>query len=445
MIDAAHEKEPYLSHFAQREREVKGTRQPWIEAIRQEAIARFAEGGFPTLREEEWRFTSVAPIAKTLFRPAHRRSLRAEALRPFTFEPWKCHQLVCINGYFSPELSSLGSLPRGVWVRGLGEVLRSDPGRLEAHLARYASFKKNPFTALNTAFIEDGAFVLIPKGAVVEEPIHLLFISTGEEDPWVSHPRSLIVAEASSQVRIVESYVGLKGEVYFTNAVTEIVAGENTVIDYYAVQRESTEAFHIRTLQVSQRRSSNLTAHSLSLGGALVRNDVTVVLDGEGCECVLNGFYMVRGTQHVDNHTMIEHLRPHGTSRELYKGILDEQSSGVFNGKIVVWPGAQKTDAKQTNQNLLLSESALVNTNPQLEIYADDVKCTHGATVGQLDAEALFYLRTRGIDLETSRNLLTYAFASDITRQIKIEPIRAQLERLLLRRWPQPQEIGERL
>ncbi|PYV41246.1 MAG: Fe-S cluster assembly protein SufD, partial [Acidobacteria bacterium] len=269
------------------------------------------------------------------------------------------------------------------------------------------------------------------KDTIVEEPIHLLFIATASGEPQVSHPRNLIVAGANTQAKIVESYVGLDNAVYFTNAVTEIVAGENSVIDHYKLQRESVHAFHVATLQIQQARSTSFSTHSISMA----------VLDGEGCESLLNGLYLVMGQQHVDNHTKIDHAKPHGSSRELYKGILDEKARGVFNGRIIVRPGAQKTDSKQTNKNLLLSEEALVNTNPQLEIYADDVKCTHGATIGQLSADALFYLRSRGISLETARNLLTYAFASDITGRIKIEPIRRELENVLFSRLPQNERL----
>jgi Fe-S cluster assembly protein SufD len=450
MIQVAEQNDIYLSNFAQAEKKLAAETPSWLRSIRQAAIHRFAELGFPTTRQEEWRFTNVAPIAKVPFRPAgvadvSRAALSAATLGHFSLGQWERHQLVFINGHLSHELSSLGSLPEGVVVQGLGTVLKNDPEKAESYLARYAGFEEQAFVALNTAFIEDGAFVYIPKGTVIEAPIHLLFISTVNEQPTVSHPRNLIVAEANSQARIVESYAGLEGAVYFTNAVTEIVAGENAIIDHYKWQRESVRAFHVATLQVCQGRSANFSTHSISLGGALVRNDVNVVLDGEGCECALNGFYVVKDRQHVDNHTTIDHVKPHGSSRELYKGILDEQASGIFNGRIIVRPGAQKTDAKQTNKNLILSEDALVNTNPQLEIYADDVKCTHGATIGQLDADAIFYLRSRGIGLETARALLTYAFASDINSRIKIDPIRTELEKILLVRLPQGQKIMETL
>lgn len=449
MMQVAEEKDIYLSNFAQFEKELDGTAPSWLRSIRHAAIDSFAELGFPTTREEAWRFTNVAPMTKIPFKPAEPigfdSNALANVLQHFTFGQWGCCQLVFINGHFSPTLSSLNAPPKGVVLQGLGTVLKNDPEKLESCLARYASFEEQAFVALNTAFIADGAFVYIPKGAAIEGPIHLLFISTTDGSPAMSHPRNLIIAEANSQARIVESYVGHEGDVYFTNAVTEIVAGENAVIDHYKLQRESVRAFHVATLQAHQSRSANLSTHSISLGGALARNDVNVVMDGDGCECTLNGFYMVKGHQHVDNHTTIDHARPHGTSRELYKGILDEHASGVFNGRIIVRPGAQKTDAKQTNKNLILTEDALVNTNPQLEIHADDVKCTHGATIGQLDADALFYLRSRGLDLETARHLLTYAFASDLTSRIKIDTLRTGLECTLFTKLPHGHKVMEEL
>ncbi|PYV03203.1 MAG: Fe-S cluster assembly protein SufD [Acidobacteria bacterium] len=344
-----------------------------------------------------------------------------------------CTQLVFLNGHFSQELSSPGKLPEGVKAGSLASALDSDGGLLEEHLARYASYRRNAFTALNTAFVEDGAFVYLPKDAVVKEPIHLLFLSTASKDPAVCHPRNLIVAGSSAQATVIESYAGLEGGVYFTNAVTEIVTGEQSRIDHTRLQRESERAFHVATMEVSQHRDSAFASRSISIGGKLVRNDLNVLLNGEGCDCTLDGLYFAGGEQHVDNHTTIDHAKPHCSSRELYKGILDGKSTGVFNGKIIVRKDAQKTDARQTNNNLLLSEESLINTKPQLEILADDVKCTHGATIGQLDEEALFYLRTRGIGDAAARSLLTYAFASEIIGRIRIQPIQCRLDLLLSR------------
>src|SRR5439155_1493343 len=284
----------------------------------------------------------------------------------------------------------------------------------------------------------------LPRGAVVEEPIELLYVATTPGEGTVAHPRNLIVAGVNSQATLVETYLGLEDNVYFTNAVTEIVLGENAVLDHYKVQRESTEAFHVATTQVHHDRRSNFKSLYVALGGGLVRNEVRATLDAEGCECTLNGLYLATGTQHIDNHTVIDHAQPHCASHELYKGILDGNAHGVFNGKIFVREDAQKTDAKQTNQTLLLSEDATINTKPQLEIFADDVKCTHGATVGQLSADALFYLRSRGLGLQEARSLLTFAFANDIIERIQVEPLRARLEELLVQtqRLPQP-EVGK--
>ncbi|MEK7754620.1 MAG: Fe-S cluster assembly protein SufD, partial [Acidobacteriota bacterium] len=308
--------------------------------------------------------------------------------------------------------------------------LQDANGAAEAHLARYASYQDRAFVALNTANFGDGACIEIPKGTVVEEPIHLVFLATGGEAPVISHPRSLIVIGPASQATVVESYLGY-GARYFTNAVTEIVAGDHSVLDHYKLQEEDERSFHVATLQAQIGRDANFSTHSISVGGGLVRYDINAVL-AEGTEATVNGLYLVSGSQHVDNHTAIDHAMPHGTSHELYKGILGGTSAAVFSGKIIVRPGAQKTDAKQTNKNLVLSEDATINTKPELQIHADDVRCTHGATIGQLDEDAIFYLRSRGIAREQARDLLIYAFARDIIDRVKVEPLRARLERILV-------------
>jgi Fe-S cluster assembly protein SufD len=320
----------------------------------------------------------------------------------------------------------------GIRVESLANALRGDDGVLRSHLSRYVRYQEHSFVALNTAFVEDGALVLIPKGEMVEEPIHLIFVSTGQNRPVISHPRNLIVLDEGSQACIVESHVGTGSGTYFANAVTEIVGGEGASIEYFLLEREGNAGFHVGALEAQLSRQCTLSAHSITLGGALVRNDVHVVLNGEGSGCSLNGLYLVDGKQHVDNHTEIEHYKPHARSQELYKGILSGSARGVFNGKILVHKDAQKSDARQTNKNLLLSENAVINTKPQLEIYADDVKCSHGSTVGQLDRDALFYLRSRGIPLGEAQSLLSYAFASEVISKIKIAPMRAQLDDYLL-------------
>jgi Fe-S cluster assembly protein SufD len=433
MIDVM-EENVHLANFDRFEKRTAGRRHPWLREIRQDAIERFRELGFPTPRHEEWRFTSVAPIANTPFRLADedgRSGLTAEQLEPLAFRMGECARVVFVNGRYAPDLSSQ-RLPDGLVVGSLAEVLEAHPEWVKPHLARHALYDNHTFTALNTAFIRDGAFVSVAEGKVIEQPIHLLFVSPPRGEATVSHPRNLILAGADSHALVVESFLGLAEETYFTNTVTEMVVGDRAVIDHYKLQRESAQAFHVATLQVRQAQGSRFASHFISLGGSLVRNEINAVLDAEGCECTLNGLYMADGRQHVDNHTLIDHAKPRCASHELYKGILDGRAHGVFNGKIFVRQDAQKTDAKQTNQTLLLSDDATINTKPQLEIYADDVKCTHGATVGQLDEEALFYLRSRGIDLEAARSLLTFAFANDITGRIRIEPLRTRLEEVLL-------------
>lgn len=436
----------YLARFEAHRKESAGRGPAWLLPLRKAAISRFAELGFPTRRDEEWRFTNVTPITQTPFTPAGRtETLPPSAnLESVAFESAPFHRLVFVNGFYAPSLSS-PDLPQGVKAGSLAAALEADSELIERHLGRYASFENAPFVALNTAFFEDGGFVHIPQGVIVEQPIHLLYLSVGEKERTVSHPRTLIVAEENSQATIVESYAGFGDEGTFTNAVTEIVVGENAVVDHYKLQREGTAAFHVATQQVQLSRTSNFCSHSITLGGAIVRNDINAVLGGEGGECTLNGLYLASSKQLVDNHTAIDHAMPHCDSHELYKGILDGQARGVFNGKIFVREDAQKTDAKQTNQTLLLSEKAQINTKPQLEIFADDVKCTHGATVGQLQPESLFYLRSRGIGIEDARSLLIYAFASDIIGRIKVAPIREQLNGLLLAQLPGGHRMEELL
>jgi Fe-S cluster assembly protein SufD len=431
MIDVMEDKDIYLASFDQLEKLPGGQGPPWLHKLRRSAMERFVELGFPTLRDEEWRFTNVAPLVKVSFKlaPRQRNTLTSEQVRHFVGGDTDCYRLVFVNGHFAEDLSSGG---RTEGMASLATVLDAHPSWPEPYLARFAKYDEQPFTALNTAFIRDGACVLIPKGAVIEKPIHLVYISTARGEPVVSHPRNLIMAFPNSQATIIESYIGLDETVYFTNAVTEIILDENAFIDHYKLQQESTQAFHIATQQVRMERTSNFSSHSIALGGGLVRNDVNAVLAAEGSECTLNGLYLAGGRQLIDNHTRIDHAKPHCASHELYKGILDGKARGVFNGKIYVHQDAQKTDAKQTNKTLLLSEDAMINTKPQLEIFADDVKCTHGATVGQLAGDAIFYLRARGIGLAEARKILTFAFANDIVSRIKIASIREQLEAALV-------------
>jgi len=423
-------------------RELPASEPAAITALRRMAIERFVTLGFPTLRQEEWRQTNVGAIAQGSFVRYEGPEPTVDLSRLEPLAEGAAARLVFVNGRLSQRLSTLGELPAGVIVASLAEALEKAPDKVEPWLGQHARFDDHPFVALNTAFLRDGALVWVPRGVVVEKPIHLMFVSnsTGSE-PIVTFPRNLFVAGENSQVTIVETYAG-EGA-YFTCPVTELVAGPASVVDHYKVQIESREAFHMATFQIEAERSCAPSSHSISIGGALVRNDVNAVLDGEGIDCILNGLYLGEGRQVIDNHMRVEHAKPHCASHELYKGVLDGAARSVFNGLIHVHPGAQKTDAKQSNRNLLLSSNAIANSNPQLEIFADDVKCTHGSTVGQLDEDAIFYLRSRGIGQEAARSLLTYAFASDIVERIKVEPVRRDLEEFLFARLPQGEVVRQ--
>jgi Fe-S cluster assembly protein SufD len=435
MIDLLAEKNTYLSSYELFNERMNG-KHAWLNNIRGNAIGRFEQLGFPTTRNEEWRFTNVSSIAKIPFKSAVPIPdlLTISEIANYTVCEAKCTQLVFLNGFYSEKLSTVKFLPKSVRISSLSKAFDNDRNLVEPLFSRQIPAEQDSFAALNTAFLEDGAFVYLAPDTVLRDPIHLLFLSNSQPDPTFSVPRSMIMAGAGSQVSIVESYAGLDKGVYFTNAFTEIHAGPGSTIDHYKLQRESENAFHMATLNVVQEQHSSYSSHSLSLGGSIVRNNLRVTLNGPGADCTLNGLYVTKGHQHVDNHTCIDHAEPSCTSRELYKGILDDSSSAVFNGRIVVRKNAQKTNARQNNKNLLLSKNAAINTIPQLEILADDVKCNHGATIGQLNEEELFYLRSRGIDQPAARTLLTYAFASDLLAAVKLKPIQCQIDLVLLSR-----------
>ncbi len=424
----------YRSEMSRFEREVAGTMPAWVQQLRQAAGARFADLGFPTTHHEEWRHTDVTAIVETPFTFArHEPAISKSELEPVVSWVEPGHHLTFVNGYFSPSLSSRNLLPRGLIAGNLAESCAVASNLLEPHLGRYARHDDHAFVALNTAFLKEGAFIYLPPKMVVEEPILVAFVSCPHGETAVSHPRVLIVAGPSSRATVIESYVGLKDDLYFSNAVTEVVLGEEAVLDHHLLQQESRTAYHIATLAVHQGRRSTFTSHSLAIGSALDRSEVRALLADEGGTCTLRGVYAVTGRQHVDTHTRIDHAKPGCTSQQSYRGILDEQATGVFSGRIVVRPDAHKTDARQTNNNLLLSEDAVILTSPQLEILADDVKCAHGATVGQLDRDALFYLRSRGLDLDNARRLMTHAFSSELIRLIADDRIRDQFTELLSR------------
>jgi Fe-S cluster assembly protein SufD len=432
VITATQQLESYLENFNEFEKLAAGHHLPWLRKLRQNAFARFCEAGFPNTHDEDWRFTNVSAIAQTAFRLTRNRRVRLsrQELEPYQVAGVAC-QLVFVNGHFARELSLLGKLPNGVKVSSLAGEIADNPGATEPHVGRYLDVGRDAFCALNTAFVEDGAYVHIPRGTLVEDPIYLLFVSTADDAPSMSHPRNLIVAEEDSQATFVEDYVSLGGGAVFCNTVTELVAGDHTVLSHYMIEREHKEAFNISTLRIQQGKSTNVVSHSVLLGGTLVRNNVHPVLAGEGGECLINGLFIGNGRQHLDNYMLVEHASPRCSSRQFYNGILDGHAHGVFHGRIIVHKDAQKTDAKQTNRNLLLSDDAQIDTKPQLEIYADDVKCTHGATIGQIEGDALFYLRSRGIDEVSARKLLLFAFASECLDRMKQGPVRKHVEGLI--------------
>ena len=396
--------------------------------LRQSARGRFKALSFPTSRTEDWRFTSVAPILTEAFELPIPAKLTAESL-PAPAAP-DALRLVFVSGRFAPELSRVADLPAGVKIGPLADA----PDSVTRVVGTVAGFDDQVFTALNTGFVGDGAFVIVGDGIALSRPIELIFVVQPARGATAIFPRIFVQVGKGAKATVIERHGPTPGGAYFSNAVSEIVVGDGATLDHVKLQEESLEAFHVANTQFALGEHSRLTTHALALGGRLSRNEVRVRFDGEHVEATVNGLYLGSGRQHVDNQTILDHARPNCASHELYKGILDGQAHGVFNGKIFVRKDAQKTDAKQTNKVLLLSDDATIDTKPQLEIFADDVKCTHGATVGQLDAEQLFYLRSRGLDQGAARALLTFAFANDVVRRIPVESLRAELEQVILRK-----------
>lgn len=407
----------------------------WFDRLRRNAMERFGESGFPSVKDEEWKYTNVAPIARMDFKPASSPKVAIEQeIVDLGVVEARESQLVFVNGVFRGELSSVTALPSEVVAINLSEAI-VDPRYSELawkHLAQESDYVAGGFIALNTAMMSDGAFVLIPKDVEVKAPLHLLFVA--DDSQAASFPRVLIIAEENSSALVIENYVSTGDAQYFTNAAVEVVLKDGARLEHYKVQRESIEAFHIATTAVDLGAAARYDATTITFGAELSRHDINVTLDREGAECWVDGLYIVTTGQHADTHSLIDHRKPHCTSHQLYKGILDGKSRAVFNGKIFVRHDAQKTDAMQTNKNLLLSNEARVDTKPQLEILADDVKCAHGAAVGQINEDELFYLETRGIHGELARNLLTYGFAEEVIGKIKIDSIRTQLDEAVLNR-----------
>lgn len=413
-----------------------GANPPWLEAIREAAQKGAGKLGFPNTRQEEWRFTNMAPLLQL---PLHAAAANGRHVTERDIAPYRLgregHCLVFVDGWLREDLSSLPGRGGGVRMGGLRAEVAGNAGELEKDLARHAACDENFFTALNTAFFQDGAFLSVAPGTVVEEPVQLLYVSASERPGAVAHPRNLILAGKGSGLKVVESYASLTKGPHVTNAVTELVLGAEARVEHCRLQNENGRAIHISTVQAVQERGSHWISHSIATGARIARNQVQTRLEGEGAEAILNGLYLGRDEQLIDHHTVVDHARPHCESHEFFHGILANRSHGVFNGKIFVRQDAQKTNAKQTNRNLVLSENASIDTKPQLEIFADDVKCTHGATIGQLNDEALFYLRSRGIGAAQARRMLIRAFAEDVVERITIAAARERLDQLLAERF----------
>jgi Fe-S cluster assembly protein SufD len=434
---SAESKEPYIAAFKQLRAGGALPGPVWLEQLRQAGIASFDAMGFPTLKNEDWKYTNVEPIAAQSFAQANgeAKTLAGAEVFPRALIETDAPRLTFVNGIYSAALSNTSSLPPGLRLGPLAEFIAQGDPAVAAQLGQLARAEDQHFVALNSAFLGDGAVVSLAPGCRLERPIYLLFVSTAGAQPVISQPRILLLLGAGSEAKIVESYLGVSGKAYFCNAVTELAGAEDSIVEHYRLQQDSDQGFHVGTLAASLARGCHLTAHAVTLSGALVRNNVRVLLNGAGAACVLNGLYLADGKQHVDNYTLIEHVSPRASSLELYKGVLGGAAHGVFNGKIIVHKDAQKSDARQTNKNLLLSDSAVIDTKPQLEIHADDVKCSHGSTIGQLDGDAIFYLRSRGLDVAAARSLLSFAFASDVVLRMSIEHLRQRLDEYLVGRF----------
>jgi Fe-S cluster assembly protein SufD len=399
----------------------------WLKERRDRAASRFAEVGFPTTRNEDWRFTNVTPIAEARYPLAQGAFKQAAALVEGVNVPGAV-RLAIVNGEFVPALSDLSTLPKGLRIAGLRDGVRDASDGLEQHLATVFNIDAHPFAALNTSLLDDGVAIFIAKGAAIETPIHIVTVTGADSAAVAAHPRVLVVAGENSQVRIAQTFIGAANSAYFTNSVAEVVVGEGAIVDYYTDQRESENAFHVANLQAYVAAKGVFASHAFLTGAKIMRHDIGIALKGEGADCTMNGVYLADGDRLMDTHTSLDHAMPHCTSHELYKGILAGRSKAVFNGRIIVRIDAQKTDAKQTNRALLLSDEATINSNPQLEIFADDVKCTHGAAVGQLDEEAMFYLQARGLTRIEARDMLLHAFAGEVLEGVKIPALREQIE-----------------
>lgn len=418
------------AHFEADLDKAKGLGGPeWVAAIRETGASRFAMMDFPHYKEEAWRFTNIAPILKTKFasilgEPA--RAVTADEVAPYFYEETDWPQLVFVDGVYAEDLSRPAALPNGARAGSMAQAIAAEDPVVKAHLDQHME-ATSAFIALNAAFLQDGAFLHVPKGAAVETPVHFVFINTGAQ-PVAAHPRNVYVLEESAEARVVESYIGLTNDApYFTNLVEEAVVGDNATLHRHKIVEEGDSAFHLATAKIIQGRDSSLESFAITLRGQIVRNELDVVLNGENGKANLNGLYLNDRDRVIDNYLHVTHAQPRCYSRMGYKGVLDGTSSSVFTGKVLVPRGSQQTDSDQLNNNLLLSDQATIDTKPQLEIFADDVKCTHGATIGGFPSEWLFYFQTRGMDADMARAILTYGFALEVVGEIGVDAVRERL------------------
>ena len=429
-------KKYFIKQFDDFEKSLNGEKASEFHKLRKNAINKFNELSFPTQKDEEWKYTNISPLLKYNFSPViTKKKVSSEKINKFLFDKMEHSLLVFVNGIYSSELSNLIEIPESVIVGSLSEELKKNNPVIKKHFGNYAKNENHFFTTLSTAFTQDGAFIYVPDGKIVEDPIHIIFLTKSEKDNVLTQPRNLFIAGKNSQVTIIEHYVSDEESIYFTNSVTEIVADENAIVDHIKLQEESKKSFHIARMEVDQERSSKFSSHLISSGAEISRNDFNARFNDVGGECMLNGLFMIEGEQLFDAHTMIDHAKPYCNSHEHYKGILEDKSRGVFNGKVMVRRDAQKTNAFQENNTILLSDDAVMNTKPQLEIFADDVKCSHGATIGKLNDEAKFYLKSRGIGEESATSILIHAFASDVITSIRIPALRDYLEEIISKRF----------
>lgn len=414
----------------------------WLIARRQKAAARFATAGFPDPRHEEWKYTNVRPIAtRPLVLASENGTVSADDVESLTLSGQEVHRVVLVDGVFKPEFSILEGLPAST-VTGLAEAIVHSPERLEPLFGTVAHDRFSSFVAANMAFATDGVVIDLEANQVLDRPIYLLFISTVADQPFWCHPRVLVRAAAGSSATIIEHYQDREGANGCTNVVTEIQAGEGARISHYLLQEHAETAYHLGSVFVHQTRDSDVQSFNINLGGRLARHDINVDLADTGAAIALNGLFLVGGRQHADTHTRVHHAAPHTTSREQYRGIAQGHGRGVFKGRVLVEEGAQKTDAQQHSANLLLSPTAEIDTKPELEIYADDVKCAHGATVGQLDETSLYYLRSRGISAEAARGMLVFAFADEVLESMALTAVRESIEQRLAGRLPETVREG---